>query len=1510
MSSPQDFKQYQWDSDFRLYRRNSSREFAYSDGIEIEQRLLAIVSSAADRSTFSTELAEAITDWPSEYHLSRMRSNLLRGLGIKQGDTVLEFGCGGGAITRFLGELGAQVTAVEGSLLRARVTAQRCADLPNVTVVADDLLELEIAQRFDWVLMVGVLEYAPLFCGGPDPTAVYLRKARDFTGTEGRLVIAIENKLGLKYLNGCAEDHVGVPFVGVQGLYQDRGPVTFGKHELSSKLNSAGYSQLSYYYPFPDYKLPNVIISHSALNDPQFDAADLLARCQARDYMGGRYRSFDEALVFSQLQSNKLLADLSNSFLVVCSCFTKTSEDPALARAFATNRIPSFASQTTFTRYSDGIYVQKTPVFEGIARNKVGPTGATFTNLVGDSPYYQGRQMQWRLLLARARGADLGQIVLELRPWFDFLLHNSSRSRQSCSSPSEPDYNLASFEVTGDFLDCTPFNIIAAAETLVLFDKEWAVDSPIPLGWVVVRGAIYALSVGPRTTSATPSWYDIVHGLCEAVGLRVSPDDVTGWVRDEQRFQEFVVGYRSRPTAGDLCSLGFAFSEAVSDVNALQSKTVEQQEKVLKFSSVVAEQHDKIVELSNVVDEKAAHIDAQATQLEDLRTCNSRLQAEGEELQADRERAFREREDTARDIAHLHAQVSTTDKQLSAARQEVDFYRGEHGKALASISWKITQPLRAVNAAVRRAKGRAAAWVNEPAERPSSSADHGKMRGPERLWIPFRLWEAKSPRGRRRFSSESALLNNSVLLDGDWYLRCYPDVKSAGLTPAAHYLRHGWREGRDPGPLFNTDWYLGQYGDVAQNGMNPLVHFITYGASEGRFPSAAVANGRWFKDHFPVVLSYLCGPTEALSSPPDYDRTTPAVSIIVLNFNKALLTLQCLTSLWKYTQGHQYEIIVVDNGSSSEDLAILDTIRGPFRTIPLGVNRYFGEANNIGAEAAKGHTLVFMNNDIVVTPGWLDPLIKTLQEHPDAGAVGPTFVYPDGRLQEAGALIREDGRTLQRGKGSKFDLSQYTNVEPVDYVSAATVAIKASSFRRVLGFDFCWEPAYYEDVDLCLKLRSLGLRTYYCPKSHVYHFENATSADLALDLRLTDIVEVNREKFLRRWGEGHAANDWVSLSEENISASCQLESSRSEAKPSLALFSPYNMIPGGGEKYLLSIVQAAGVDCDSYLVTPQQYSHMRMATVARSLDLSLGGLRMTTLAKLDADFRPDVWVAMGNSMAPPAAPRGKKSIFILQFPFPTDRDTIERGRSWLDGYDLVVVYSEYAHKRVAELYRDISIAGKRTEIISPPVNVAGRYQGTRKRRGSIVSVGRFFAGGHCKNQHLMIEAFRQLTKVLSQEPLELHLAGSLHPEPEHRAYFTRCKALAEGLPVYFHLDAAPDKLEELYSSGSIYWHATGMDADLVNSPEKAEHFGITVVEAMARGCIPLVFSQGGPAEIVESGISGLTFDSMPELLSTTARVISEWTGDQLDSMRSAAISRALMFDIEYFNRSWRRLIEL
>src|SRR5580704_12803313 len=265
---------YHFDSAFHLFRPLDGGDFSYSDGAEAESRLLTVVTSANDRSTFSPELAASITDCVSEYHLSKSRHCLLRPLGIQAGNKVLELGCGCGAITRFLGEIGAQVVAVEGSLRRARVAAERCRDCSHVRVVVDDLLHFETDERFDWVLLVGVLEYAAVFSEAADPFQHYLRSVTRFLGPAGKLVVAIENKLGLKYFNGCAEDHVGVPFFGVQDLYHGKTPRTFGRRELIAQLENAGLPCHRFFYPFPDYKLPSVILAEAAFTDPEFDPVD------------------------------------------------------------------------------------------------------------------------------------------------------------------------------------------------------------------------------------------------------------------------------------------------------------------------------------------------------------------------------------------------------------------------------------------------------------------------------------------------------------------------------------------------------------------------------------------------------------------------------------------------------------------------------------------------------------------------------------------------------------------------------------------------------------------------------------------------------------------------------------------------------------------------------------------------------------------------------------------------------------------------------------------------------------------------------------------------------------------------------------------------------------------------------------------------------------------------------------------------------------------------------------
>lgn len=218
-----------------VYARSDFVPIDYSDGDEVENRLLGIMHSVDDRSTSSAAFRNFITDWPTEYHLSTQRHCLLRPFPIKPGDNVLELGCGCGAITRFLGELGANVVAVEGSSRRAEVSAARCRDLPNVQVISEDLLKFECDEKFEWVLLIGVLEYAPLFLRDEDPVAGCLRKVERFVSETGQLVVAIENKLGLKYFNGCAEDHIGHPFYGLQNFYQPDQPRTFGRVQSFAK---------------------------------------------------------------------------------------------------------------------------------------------------------------------------------------------------------------------------------------------------------------------------------------------------------------------------------------------------------------------------------------------------------------------------------------------------------------------------------------------------------------------------------------------------------------------------------------------------------------------------------------------------------------------------------------------------------------------------------------------------------------------------------------------------------------------------------------------------------------------------------------------------------------------------------------------------------------------------------------------------------------------------------------------------------------------------------------------------------------------------------------------------------------------------------------------------------------------------------------------------------------------------------------------------------------------------
>ena len=172
---------------------------SYSDGDDTENYLLQVVEKVGDLSTSSKEWAQYIIDWPTRYHLSSQRADLLRPLKSSFfSKKVLEIGSGCGAVTRWLGESGAIVTALEGSERRARITAARCRNLSEVSVVWENFDDLITDEKFDIICLIGVLEYSNLYIKGDDPAGTLLRKIRGLLKEDGFVVIAIENKLGLK----------------------------------------------------------------------------------------------------------------------------------------------------------------------------------------------------------------------------------------------------------------------------------------------------------------------------------------------------------------------------------------------------------------------------------------------------------------------------------------------------------------------------------------------------------------------------------------------------------------------------------------------------------------------------------------------------------------------------------------------------------------------------------------------------------------------------------------------------------------------------------------------------------------------------------------------------------------------------------------------------------------------------------------------------------------------------------------------------------------------------------------------------------------------------------------------------------------------------------------------------------------------------------------------------------------------------------------------------------------
>jgi len=336
--------------DFSVY---DGKDF-YSDG-SVEDDILIHVKAGNEENFLRSD-----NRWPVIYYLSPYRHFLLEWLPIEKSDSVLEIGCGLGALTGCLLQKGATVDAVEISPRRAEICALRNRRADNLTIHVGNLNAMTFDKKFDFVLLIGVLEYAEKFTHTKNPQADFLSKCKSFLKPGGALVIAIENRLGIEYFSGKPEDHTGRLFDGINDYPNSIGVKTFSRLELKNLLNSCGLVNQKFFYPYPDYKFPYIIHSDEMLPD----ASDF-SHFSDVFYDTDRAELFPMSRALPTIVNAGVYRELANSFLIVARQ-THDAERIYPLKIVANNcpRKPQYQLRTEIHRDSaGGLFVKK------IARN-------------------------------------------------------------------------------------------------------------------------------------------------------------------------------------------------------------------------------------------------------------------------------------------------------------------------------------------------------------------------------------------------------------------------------------------------------------------------------------------------------------------------------------------------------------------------------------------------------------------------------------------------------------------------------------------------------------------------------------------------------------------------------------------------------------------------------------------------------------------------------------------------------------------------------------------------------------------------------------------------------------------------------------------------------------------------------------------------------------------------------------------------------------------------------------
>lgn len=349
----------------------------------------------------------------------------------------------------------------------------------------------------------------------------------------------------------------------------------------------------------------------------------------------------------------------------------------------------------------------------------------------------------------------------------------------------------------------------------------------------------------------------------------------------------------------------------------------------------------------------------------------------------------------------------------------------------------------------------------------------------------------------------------------------------------------------------------------------------------------------------------------------------------------------------------------------------------------------------------------------------------------------------------------------------------------------------------------------------------------------------------------------------------------------------------------IGIYNPYLDILGGGEKYIFDIAEfflKRGDNVDFF------WDDINIIKeIENRYNLNIKGInllpnifkRKNNLLKKTLFLRNYNYLFY-NTDGSLFLPLAQRNILIVQSPAHIPFNNFFN-RIKIKNWNLIICNSLFTKKTLI-----LKWPQKKIFVLYPAIEVS--YFTPLKKKDLIISSGRFTQALHSKKQEILIEAFKKISKKIKY--LELVFAGGLNNND--KPYFEKLKKQSRNYNIKFYPNVGFKKLRELYGKAKIYWHAAGFGEDLEKYPEKAEHFGITTVEAMASGCIPLVFKAGGQLEIVDDKKNGFFWKTKEELISLTEKILKNYSNYK--DVAENAIKKSRFFSKEVFEKRLREIL--